>query len=165
LLLVALLLVAAAPDVVAQDPSVAPQSRYEKARELYKEGPSRAAEVIALLKEEIESHPKHAQAHYLLGVTFFGTDKLEDALLHIRKAIEVNETGSIVPMFHFYEAKILFHMGRCEEPKRILDAYWAFWQDRGSLQKRYAELYPQLLRQCCRSADSDSDSACERVPN
>jgi tetratricopeptide (TPR) repeat protein len=156
--LLTVLLLCAAPNVLAQSPSTDQRSAYDRARELYDKGPARANEVIALLKEEIAANPKHARAHYLLGVTYFGTKRLDDALVNIRRAIELARAdGSITPLYNFYEAKTLFHMGRCSEAKRILEAYWAFWQDGASLQKRYEELYPQVLKQCCREADS----ACE----
>ncbi len=122
---------------------------YAQARALYREGPARAPEIIKLLKEQIRLTPDNEQAIYLLGVTYFGTNDMQNALQQFDQGIALSgKRGEINAEVLFYKARTLFYLGRCTEAKQMLDAYSAFWQDGGRLQGRYEQLYPEVERQC-----------------
>lgn len=55
-------------------------SKYDRARTLYREGPSKAPEIITLLKEELAVHPENDKAIRLLGITYFGIGESEKAI-------------------------------------------------------------------------------------
>ncbi len=122
---------------------------YAQARALYREGPARAPEIIRLLKEQISLTPDNEQAIYLLGVTYFGTNDMPNALQQFDLGIALaGKRSEINPELQFYKASTLFYLGRCPEARQMLDAYWAFWQDGGRLQGRYEQLYPEVVAQC-----------------
>lgn len=133
----------------AVDSSV-PAGYIRQAHELYAEGPSRAPEIIELLLKAIEQQEDHLNAHYLLGVTYFGTDQLELALAEFDRALNiVGEKGKALdPELLFYRARTLFELGRCLESRVLLKSHRAFWQDGGRLQRRYERLFPKVDSQC-----------------
>ncbi|MHC4984507.1 MAG: tetratricopeptide repeat protein, partial [Planctomycetota bacterium] len=97
---------------------------------LYNEGPSRASEVIDLLKKQLRLKPEHEQAIYLLGVTYFGIGDFKSALQQFDAGIALaDKRKSIIPELVFYRARTLFELGRCPEARQLLDSHWAFWQD------------------------------------
>ncbi len=121
-------------------------SYFEQAMELYKEGPSRAPEIIDLLKRELKEHPENNKAVKLLGITYFGIERFEEAIEQFDRAIDLaSKDGSIIPQILFMKAEALHELKRDAEAKKILDDYWAFWQDGGKLQQRYKVLYPQVI--------------------
>lgn len=122
---------------------------YARARDLYAEGPSRAPEIIRLLRKQLEKDPKHEEAIRLLATTYFGVGEFEKALEQFDAGIAIaGERGTIVPVLVFYRAKTLFALGRCVEARLVLESHWAFWQDGGYLQKEYDRLYPAVLAKC-----------------
>ncbi|MDH3976644.1 MAG: tetratricopeptide repeat protein [Deltaproteobacteria bacterium] len=125
-------------------------SYYRQAKELYREGPSKAPEIIALLKKAITADDANVKAHYLLGVTYFGTERFDSALRQFDRALELQESDgqTINPELRFYRARTLFELGRCEEARQILESHWAFWQDGGRLQGRYEALSPMVEKAC-----------------
>lgn len=126
------------------------ESYYRQAKELYKAGPSKAPEIIALLEKAIAADKTNAMACYLLGLTYFGTERFDEALAQFDRALELKESNgkTINPELRFYRARTLFELGRCPEAKQILESHWAFWQDGGRLQERYEALYPEVRRIC-----------------
>ena len=113
-------------------------SKYDDARELYKEGPTKGLEIIKLLKEHLAVNPADEKALRLLGITEFGVGKNKEALNTFDKAIVVaGKDGSISPSLLMYKARALFALKRKYECKRILEVYWAFWQDEGKLEELY----------------------------
>jgi tetratricopeptide (TPR) repeat protein len=121
-------------------------SYFEQARELYKEGPSKAPEIIEFLKKELAIHPHHEKATRLLGITYFGVGQFDKALAQFDAAISLAEKReSIVPRMLFYKARTLYHLKRYAEAKKILEVYWAFWQDDDELKNSYEKLYPAIL--------------------
>lgn len=122
---------------------------YARARQLYGEGPSRAPEIIVLLRKKLEEEPQHEQAIRLLGITYFGVGEFEKALKQFDRGIAIaGERGTIVPGLVFYRARTLFELGRCVEARSLLESHGAFWQDDEDLQKKYERLYPEVLAKC-----------------
>jgi predicted Zn-dependent protease len=120
-------------------------SLYEQARELYKEGPSRGPEVVRLLREHTKAHPRDLEAFSLLGITLFGIEKPAEALPAIDRAIELaTEKEGIRPKMVMLRARTLYELNRPWECKRVLEAYWAFWQDSPELKKLYEWYYPRV---------------------
>ncbi len=120
--------------------------RFERALALYSEGPSRAPEIIELLRAELSDHPDHEKARRLLAITLFGTEQFEAALVEfdvVLAAIENRE--EISPRILFYKARTLYELKRYEEAAKILDVYWAFWQDDEKLRQGY-EYYSERIK-------------------
>ena len=116
---------------------------------MYNDGPSRASEVIDLLKEQLRLKPDHEQAVYLLGVTYFGVGNFKDALQQFDAAIGLaDKRKTIIPELVFYKARTLFELMRCPEAKQLLDSHWALWQDSTRLKDRYEKLYPLVSARC-----------------
>ena len=134
------------------------ESKYEQARALYSEGPSKAQEIIQLLKEELEEHPDNEKAIKLLGITYFGIGNSEAALVQFDSAISLAaKEDRILPHMIFYKARALHDLARDEEAKQLLEAYWAFFQDDEKLTRQYDILYPAVnesLKAKSPSADS-----------
>jgi tetratricopeptide (TPR) repeat protein len=123
-------------------------SKYDQARVLYREGPSKAPEIIALLKEELAVNPENDKAIRLLGITYFGVGQSEKAIEQFDSSIDLAaKKGSIVPGMLFYKARALHDLGRNAEARKILDTYWAFFQDGGDLQRQYDIVYPQIVKE------------------
>ncbi len=113
-------------------------SKYDDARELYKEGPTKGPEIIELLEEHLVKNPTDEKAIRLLGITQFGIGRNEEALETFEKAIALAEKdGSISPNLLMCKARALFALDRKYETKRILEVYWAFWQDETDLEELY----------------------------
>jgi tetratricopeptide (TPR) repeat protein len=123
---------------------VPPQlDRYRQARILYSDGPSRAPEIIALLEAELADNPDHEEAIRLLGITYFGIDQPQEALVQFERALEIAAArDTMLPGMLMYKARALHDLGRDIEAKKILDVYWALWQDSKKLQGLYEYLYP-----------------------
>ena len=137
------------PGIAVDDADLQYGKLYAQARALYREGPAHAPEIIKLLKEQIRLTPTNEQAIYLLGVTYFGTNDMQNALQQFDQGIALaGKRGELNGELLFYKARTLFYLGRCVEAKQMLDAYSAFWQDGGRLQVRYEQLYPEVERQC-----------------
>ena len=102
--------------------------------------------VLLFLLKAIEQQEDHLNAHYLLGVTYFGTDQLDLALAEFDRALKiVGEKGKALdPELLLYRARTLFELGRCTESRVLLKSHWAFWQDGGRLQGRYDRLFPKV---------------------
>lgn len=123
--------------------------RFERALALYAEGPCKAGEVIALLTQELESNPDYEPAIKLLGITYFGTGRFQEALAQFDHALALADARQeLAPRLLFYKARALHELGKCADAKRILEAYWAFWQDDTKLKAQYDELYPELEAAC-----------------
>ena len=120
-------------------------SKYDVARDLYREGPSKAPQIIALLQDHIESHPKDDNAYRLLGITQFGTSRNVHALESFNKAIELQkEKGEVSPNILMLKARTLYSLERKKECKQLLKHNWAFWQNDPELKSQY-EWYWQRL--------------------
>jgi len=137
-------------DQPADEYTAESQAYYQQAKDLLKEGPSKAPEVIALLKQAIAADDSNADAYYLLGRIYNSTKQFEEALAQFDRALELRESDgkTIVPGMRFYRASTLFKLGRCEEAKQLLESHWAFWQDGGRLQAWYESLHPQVEQEC-----------------
>lgn len=131
----------------------------QQARQLYKKGPSKAQDVVDLLQEAIAADKTCANTYYLLGLTYYGTGRLKEALVEFERALELKEADgkTIQPALRFHRARTLFYLGKCAEARQILESHWAFWQDGGSLQERYEALYPEVERSCGEHGVADSD--------
>src|SRR5689334_6076460 len=105
-------------------------SRFEQAKALYAQGPGKANEIVALLKEELASNPDFEPAVRLLGMTYFGTGRFLVAIAEFDRALELeSKRGAISPQVLFLKARALNQLGECSEAKKILEANVALWQD------------------------------------
>ena len=131
----------------------------QQARELYREGPSKAEEVVTLLEKAIAADTTNANAYYLLGLTYYGSERFDEALVELVRALELKEADgkTIQPTLRFHRARTLFELGRCPEARQILESHWAFWQDGGRLQERYEALYPAVVRKCGDVGEAQSE--------
>ena len=113
-------------------------SKYNEALELYGDGPAKAPQIIKLLNEHIEDNPKDDKAFKLLGITQFGIEDNEGALATFEKTIKLlDEDGRISAQILMYKARTLFALKRMFECRRLLEVYWAFWQDDEQLKRSY----------------------------
>lgn len=128
--------------------------RFERARALYSEGPSRAPEIIELLREELSVHPDHEKARRLLAITLFGTKQFEAALVEFDILLTASENRKeISPRMLFYKVRTLYELKQYKEAAKILDAYWAFWQNDKELRKGY-EYYSEKIGKKLESASN-----------
>ena len=124
-------------------------SKFEQAKALYAQGPSKAKEIVALLKEELASNPDFEPAVKLLGMTYFGTGRFQDALAQFDRVLDLeSKRGGVAPQIVFLKARALNELGRCSEAKKLLEANSAFWQDDLELKAQYEQLYPDLKARC-----------------
>ncbi|WP_395740594.1 tetratricopeptide repeat protein [Prosthecobacter sp.] len=129
-----------ATHLAAADPSL-----YEQARELYKQGPSKGPEIVRLLQEHTKANPRDIDAFTLLGITLFGIEKPAEALPPIDRAIELaTEEKNIRTGVIMLRARTLYELDRKWECRKVLEAYWAFWQDNPELKKLYDWYYPKV---------------------
>lgn len=121
-------------------------SKYDEARELYKQGPSKGNEVVVLLQEHLAEMPEDEAALRLLAVTLFGLKRSSEALPIIDKALALAEKrDSISAQMLMLKARSLYDLERFEESNKILEVYWGFWQGDDELLKLYNWYYPQTL--------------------
>ena len=119
-------------------------SKYDDARKLYKEGPTKAPQIIKLLKEHIADHPVDIKAYKLMGITQFGTEKNKEALATFNKVIELQNSEFISPEILMLKARTLYALNQKAECKRILRVFWAFWQGDEELEKTYEWYWEQV---------------------
>lgn len=140
LTLLALALLASTTSLFATDASL-----YEQARELYKQGPAKAPEIVRLLREHIAGNPDDIEAVSLLRITLFGIEKPAEALPMIERAIALAEQKEeIRPKMLMLRARSLYALDRHWECKRVLEVYWAFWQNSPELKRAYEGYYPKV---------------------
>ncbi len=84
----------AATLAVTLDPKTA-ATQYYNIGVTYINGGKNAEAEAALLKA-IEIDPNHAEAHYQLGLTQIGLDKMKDAVEHLKKYVQLAPTGENV---------------------------------------------------------------------
>ena len=131
--------------ICSVSPSAAETSLYEQARELYKQGPTKGPEIVRLLREHLADHPEDIEAVCLLGITLFGLEKPAEALPVIDRAMDLaDQKKAIRPKMVMLRARTLYELHRSWECKRVLEAYWAFWQDSPELKKLYEWYYPKV---------------------
>lgn len=120
-------------------------SKYEEARELYKEGPKKAPEIIKLLKDHLKAHPKDEMVVRLLGITHLGIGEADEALKRFDKAIDLAKQRDSIPAgVLMSKARALFELNRKHECKRILEGYWAFWQSNEKHMELYDWYWPRV---------------------
>ena len=120
-------------------------SRYDKARELYKQGPKKGSEIVSLLRAHILDNPKDEKAIRLLAITLYGIEKPAETLPVLEQAIDLaSESDEIAPSILMLKARALYDLDRKYECKRILEIYWAFWQNDEELKKLYEWYYPRV---------------------
>lgn len=137
--------------------SAADRPLYDQARELYRQGPTKGPEVVRLLREHIAASPQDLDAVSLLAITLFGIEKAEEALPVIERAIALaGEQKEIRPKMVMLKARTLYELNRHWECRRVLEAYWAFWQDSPELKELYDWYYPRVQ-------DAKEESGANRV--
>jgi tetratricopeptide (TPR) repeat protein len=141
-------------------------SKYDDAVELYKEGPSKGPEIIRLLREHLAKEPKDEKALRLLGITQFGIGDSEGALATFNRVIDLIEKDDrISPQVVMYKARALFDLDRKPECKKILGAYWAFWQDDEKLKGVYEWYWDRVKDEPDPTPpDGEEDGATEPKP-
>ena len=124
-------------------------ARVAQALELYKQGPSRAPEIIRLLSEEIEHNPANEDAVRLLAITYFGVGQFERAVATFDQAIALAaKRDAVAPEMLFYKASALFELNRCQQAKAMLDANRAFWLDDLTMKQQYERLNARVTEKC-----------------
>jgi hypothetical protein len=136
---------ASAPASMASSAPASKPSRYEQARELYREGIMKAPQIIALLREEIAENPSNRDAVALLGITLYGTGKFEEAIEQFQKAEDMaRKSGELVGRISFLRAKALVQLRRYEDAAQTLNAHWAVFDTDSETQKEYRSLNAQV---------------------
>lgn len=115
-------------------------SAYERALVLYQQGPSKADEVIEILEAELKDHPQNYDAVALLGITYFGTRRFEDAITRFDEAIRLTrESGEFNAQLHLMKAKSLAYLERYSEARALLVAIQAFFQTKDGREEEYED--------------------------
>ena len=150
ILLVLGLIVLMNPPVAAQDSANTADTAkqpttsleyYQQARELYREGPSKGPEIIALLNKALAIDSTDINVLQLKGTTHLGIGEFDEAIECFDRIIEGNE--SIYPGVVFMKAKALFFKKEYQEARQLLNAYWAFFNQEDA---KKADEYRQLIQ-------------------
>ena len=137
-----------APSAFADEPPADPEPgvHYDRARELYSEGPSKAAEILAELELELAEHPDSLEALSLKATTQIGIGEFEAALKTLDRFDEINDkSDTMSPGGIFLRARCLYHMGKYEEARLRLEPFWAFFQDDPKSKARYDQLMAAIM--------------------
>ncbi|MBU0984781.1 MAG: hypothetical protein KKA42_12975 [candidate division Zixibacteria bacterium] len=118
------------------------QSRMQEAIALYQGGPRNAARVIELLEAELKENPGNPMAVKLLGITYFGTERFQDAIGLFDKAMEL--ANAPLPRLQFYKANALYELDRYQEASDILKTIEEFCTNDKELGPQYLTLARNL---------------------
>jgi tetratricopeptide (TPR) repeat protein len=111
---------------------------FDRARELYAFGPSKATEILAELDLELHDHPENVKAFLLKATTQMGIEQLDAALATLDQLSDLaSKTEAIYPSAVFLRARCLFYKGDYESAKRALEPFWAFFQDDDESKAQY----------------------------
>ncbi len=66
----------------------------------------------------------------------------------------IENRKEISPRLLFYKVRTLYELKRYEEAAKILDVYWAFWQDDKELRQGYA-YYSERIREKLEAESAD----------
>ena len=129
--------------VQAEDESGA---HYERARELYDQGPSKAPEILAELDKELAEHPESLRALSLKANVEIGIGEFETAMKTLDRYMEIGRKGgNIAPHGYYLRARCLYHMGEYEKARVTLEPFWAFFQDSDESKARYDRLMNAIM--------------------
>jgi hypothetical protein len=116
-------------------------SHYEKARELYRQGPGKAKEILGELALELAENPESTQALSLQAYTQIGTGAYDDAMTTLDRHDEVTARQKrISPTAILLRGRCLYFMGRHRDAKIKLERFWAFFQGDPEQKAKYDEL-------------------------
>ena len=98
-----------APSAFADEPPADPEPgvHYDRARELYAEGPSKAAEILAELELELAEHPDSLEALSLKATTQIGIGEFESALKTLDRFDEINDKSDTMSPGRHFSARTL----------------------------------------------------------
>lgn len=114
---------------------------FDRARELYALGPTKAKEILAELDLELRDHPENVKAFLLKATTQMGIEQFDAALETLEQLSRVaSKTGAIYPSAVLLQARCLFYKGEYQSAKRTLEPFWAFFQDDAESKSQYDSL-------------------------
>lgn len=112
----------AVPIVAASSPGTSspkpiPESRVDRATRLFAEGPSKATEIISLLKAELREHPDSLDAHKLLGTAYFISSRFPEAVSEFDWVVDTQlaahrEHLSVSPKLLLYRVEAIARAGK-----------------------------------------------------
>ena len=118
---------------------------FDRARELYALGPTKAKEILTELDLELRDHPENVKAFLLKATTQMGIEQLDAALATLDQLSELaSRTKAIYPRAVLLRARCLFYKGEYESAKRTLEPFWAFFQDDADSKSQYDSLMADI---------------------
>src|SRR5690242_18638224 len=135
-------------------------AHWQRALELYSQGPDAAPQILAELDLEIADNPKTLQARILKARVLKGTDQCKEAIAVLDDADEIAEKGEFISGgAKFLRAECLYYEKQYTEAKQILTAYWAFMNGSPSAKKKYEELDARVDKALSAGASSSGQKS------
>lgn len=121
--------------------SLSAGEHFDRARELYKDGPSKAKEILTELDLELRDHPEDVKAYLLKAMVQMGTEDTTAALKTLDEAAKEDaKAKSIHREIHFLRARCLCQDGDFAAAKKALQPFSGFFMDDAASEARYDQL-------------------------
>lgn len=109
----------------------------DRARELYKSGPSAAGQIISELNLELAENPENDTALLLLAITQRGMGRFDDSLATLDRLEKLNDKRKILnPDLYLLRVENVFFKRNYKRTQELLTAYWGIFQTSERLKKK-----------------------------
>jgi tetratricopeptide (TPR) repeat protein len=113
----------------------------DKALELYKADPSAADKITREINLELADDPESCQALLLLAITQRGEGKFDNSLATLDRVEKLDQKkGSLHSWVFILRAENYYFKKDYEKARKVLKAYWAFFEDSEEKKRRAEEL-------------------------
>jgi hypothetical protein len=110
---------------------------WDKARELYKSGPTSADQIISELKLELVDSPENETALMLLAITQRGIGKFDDSLVTLDRLEKLNQKKEVLnPDLYMLRVENVYFKKDYKKTQELLTAYWGILQSSDRLKKK-----------------------------
>jgi tetratricopeptide (TPR) repeat protein len=128
---------------------------FDRARELYALGPTKAQEILTELDLELHDHPENVKAFLLKATTQIGIGQFDAALATLDQLSGItSKSGTIYPKAVYLRARCLFYKGEYESAKHALEPFQAFFQDDDESRSQYDSLMAAITARMQKPNDS-----------
>jgi thioredoxin-like negative regulator of GroEL len=127
--------------IAASTTAVFAGEHFDRARALYREGPSKSKEIVSELDFELRDHPENMDARLLKAMAQMGINDTRAALKTLGEAAEEDDKAkSIHREIHFLRARCFCQHGDFAAAKKALQPFSAFFTRDPEAKARYDQL-------------------------
>lgn len=120
-------------------------AHFERARELYKEGPSKAKEILSELDLALHDQPEEVPIYLYKAMVQMGTDDTKGALTTLDDAEKADvKAGTIHAGVHYLRARCQWQAGDFEAAKKSVEPYSAFFMRDPKEEAKYDRLMSDI---------------------